>query len=336
MSFTHFLRRAVLALCASFPGTLALAGEAEQPPIPAPSPAFWKLDTDNGTMYFLGSMHVLPLGFRWRTPIIERAMEASDVFVFEVSMGGGSIRDGMAHISGDLRLPKGETLSGKLSEQGKKDLEAITKELGINLKALDRFRPWAALQIISEMAAKTQKNGILAAAYGVDQRVAQFSEQKRKPRRYFETAEFQMNMMTRIDEDGMGSFEAKLREVLKTRIALTMRRMAELYVTGQLDTLMKELNDPSESPKFQKLLLEDRNKRWVEEIPTMLKQKRTFFVTVGAAHMVGDKSVITLLCAKGFAPQRIDSVSGRAQPACPAKIRTPQAALATPKAARDL
>lgn len=336
MSFTVFLRRVALAFCALFPGTLAHGGEAAPPPPPAPSPAFWKLETDSGTMYFLGSMHVLPLGFRWRTPVIERAMEASDVFVFEVSMGGGSIRDGLAHISGDLRLPKGETLSSKLSEQGKKDLAAVTKELGINLKALDRFRPWAALQIISEMAAKTQKNGILAAAYGVDQRVAQFSEQNRKPRRYFETAEFQMNMMTRIDEDGMGSFEAKLREVLKISVPISMRRMAELYVTGQVETLVKELSDPSESPKFQKLLLEDRNKRWVEEIPKMLKQKRTFFVTVGAAHMVGDKSVIALLCAKGFAPQRIDSVTGQARPGCPAKIRIPQAAATLPAAKRDL
>lgn len=175
MSFHRFLLRAALVFCALLPGTLAFAKEEAPPPIPAPSPAFWKLETGTGTMYFLGSMHVLPLGFKWRTPIIERAMEASDVFVFEVSMGGGSIRDGLAHISGDWRLPKGETLSSKLSEQGKKDLAAVTKELGINLKALDRFRPWAALKIIEEMSTENHKDGVLVSEYGVDDRVAQFS-----------------------------------------------------------------------------------------------------------------------------------------------------------------
>ena len=308
------LRHIVLAFCMSFPLT-AFAGEAAKRPIPEPSPAFWKLKTETGTMYFLGSMHVLPVGFRWRTPVIEKAMAESDVFVFEVSMSGGSLRDGMAHIAGEYRLPKGQTLRSKMSAQGKKDFEDIARENGINVKALDRFRPWIALDIISDFSDEDGEEKFVV-TYGVDDRVAQFSEEKHKPRRYFETAEFQLKMLTRFDEGGIGEFEAALREFKKKETPVSFLRMSELYVTGDLDALMKIAHGPSESKPFRKLILDERNKNWVEQIPAMLKQRRTIFVTVGAAHMWGENSVIDLLCKKGFRPEKIDSKTAKATAAC--------------------
>ena len=292
------LRHIALALCMSF-SLAAHASEPTKSAIPEPSPAFWKPTTETGTMYLLGSMHVLPRGFRWLTPVIEKAMADSDVFVFVVSMSGGSIRNGLAHIAGEYRLPKGQTLREKMSAQGKKDFEEIAKELGINVKALDRFRPWVALGIISDFAEK-DTDGKYALTYGVDDRVGQFSEQERKPRCYFETSEFQLKMLTRFDEGGIVEFETALKEFKNKENATSFLRISELYVTGDLDGLTKIVDGPSESKSFRKLLLDERNKNWVEQIPAMLKQRRTFFVTVGAAHMWGENSVIGLLCKKGL------------------------------------
>jgi uncharacterized protein YbaP (TraB family) len=54
-----------------------------------------------------------------------------------------------------------------------------------------------------------------------------------------------------------------------------------------------------ELPDEQKLLNE-RNQDWARQIQGMLDEKRTFFVTVGIAHLVGPQGVPALLRAKGI------------------------------------
>ena len=45
----------------------------------------------------------------------------------------------------------------------------------------------------------------------------------------------------------------------------------------------------------RKLLLDDRNVRWMPQIQAMLKEKHTFFITVGAGHLTGPKGIPALL-----------------------------------------
>ena len=53
-------------------------------------------------------------------------------------------------------------------------------------------------------------------------------------------------------------------------------------------------------PQAEKLLLEDRNAAWVKQIVTLLDQPKTYFITVGAAHLAGPRGVPALLRAKGI------------------------------------
>jgi uncharacterized protein YbaP (TraB family) len=47
-------------------------------------------------------------------------------------------------------------------------------------------------------------------------------------------------------------------------------------------------------------LLDDRNQAWVPKITAMLREKHTFFITVGAGHLTGPKGVPALLRAAGY------------------------------------
>src|SRR6185437_9468020 len=75
-------------------GTLLLFAAQGPAPAPAPAPtrsvqahpALWTVHGPNGTMYLLGSIHVLPPELQWRTPQIDAALKAADIFVFEISM----------------------------------------------------------------------------------------------------------------------------------------------------------------------------------------------------------------------------------------------------------
>ena len=59
----------------------------------------------------------------------------------------------------------------------------------------------------------------------------------------------------------------------------------------------KELAD---QPDVKKALLTDRNQRWALQIQTMLREKRVFFITVGAGHLAGPEGVPALLRQAGY------------------------------------
>jgi uncharacterized protein YbaP (TraB family) len=52
-------------------------------------------------------------------------------------------------------------------------------------------------------------------------------------------------------------------------------------------------------PIYEKLVIE-RNRKMVSKIEEYLKEKETFFVIVGAGHLVGNQGIIELLKGKGF------------------------------------
>ena len=56
----------------------------------------------------------------------------------------------------------------------------------------------------------------------------------------------------------------------------------------------------ADQPDAKKALLTDRNQRWALQIETMLREKRVFFITVGAGHLAGPEGVPALLRAAGY------------------------------------
>jgi uncharacterized protein YbaP (TraB family) len=273
-----------------------------------PSPAMWKLESGGTTVYFLGSMHALPAGLEWKTPVIERVMEEADIFYFEIVMSQRSARSAQGTLSREAYLPEGKTLSGMLSPRGRDDLAAVAKELGLNPEFLDRMRPWAAGLTLTSAAGRSR-----SFTAGVDTQVAQFSLTRQKTRRYFETAESQVEAMSKLDD--VLAFETGLRDF--RRAPETIDRMTSAWVKGDLTALGALLEEGmKESPNSRKVILDERNQAWAKQFPEILRQKRTFLVTVGAAHLFGPGSLVELLCAEKLPVERLDTASGRTTPVC--------------------
>ena len=56
----------------------------------------------------------------------------------------------------------------------------------------------------------------------------------------------------------------------------------------------------ADQPEAKKALLTDRSARWALQIETMLREKRVFFITVGAGHLAGPDGVPALLRKAGY------------------------------------
>jgi uncharacterized protein YbaP (TraB family) len=60
-------------------------------------------------------------------------------------------------------------------------------------------------------------------------------------------------------------------------------------------------------PEYYQAILKDRNVAMLEKIEGYLedKSKETYFVVVGAAHMVGEDGIVTRLKEKGYTVTRL-------------------------------
>jgi len=71
---------------------------------------------------------------------------------------------------------------------------------------------------------------------------------------------------------------------------------------GDTDTLNKVAveNMQKNDPETYKQLLKDRNNNWLPKVEAMFNNDSSEFVLVGAGHLVGQDSLLTLLENKGY------------------------------------
>jgi uncharacterized protein len=76
--------------------------------------------------------------------------------------------------------------------------------------------------------------------------------------------------------------------------------MVQVYKSQQLDKLETLFNDEEFGmEEYQDILLDNRNKNWVTQLKTLMKNE-SVFVAVGAGHLVGEKGLIALLKKEGY------------------------------------
>ncbi|MGH8210953.1 MAG: TraB/GumN family protein, partial [Steroidobacteraceae bacterium] len=76
---------------------------------------------------------------------------------------------------------------------------------------------------------------------------------------------------------------------------------------GDATQLAALLSDEYKSfPALYRVLVSDRNKRWVPQIEQLLKKKDNYFVVVGALHLVGDSGLLELIRRDGFKAEQLN------------------------------
>ncbi|HEX4636905.1 MAG TPA: TraB/GumN family protein [Rhizomicrobium sp.] len=269
---------------------------AQPKPVQA-SPSLWHIQGGQGEIYLLGSVHVLPPDLVWRTPAILRALSRSDVFVFEVPQDQSAMTELNALIQAKGFLPEGQSLRGQLPSASLPDYDAAVKASGLSPPVVDHERPWlAGLQLMFTQISKLK----FAADSGVDSVLMADAAKNQKQMRYLETIAEQFALLAPDDRVlELQEFESSLKDLRD--VTGELEPMVKAWSAGDQAALDKVINgDLDDFPEARKLLLDDRNKRWVPKIEAMLKEKHVFFITVGAGHLTGPTGVPALLRKDGF------------------------------------
>lgn len=260
-------------------------------------PALWHVQGPEGEAYLFGSIHLLPKNIAWRTKDVNAAIARANVFVFEVSTDDKAQAEIRDLIAQEGMLKPGESLRAMLPASSKPDFDAAIAKANLSIDVVDHEKPWlVSLQLlVAEAGAKQYSPDA-----GVDHAVMAIAAQKHKPSRYFETIEQQFRLLAGgSDAVQLSEFESDLKDFQQSDDDLAP--MVDAWSKGQEEKLAGLMNeDLADEPEAKKALLTDRNQNWVTQIEALLKEKKVFFITVGAGHLAGADGVPAMLRAAGY------------------------------------
>jgi hypothetical protein len=265
----------------------------------ASHPALWRVTGRQSTVYLFGSVHILSPTLMWRDARIGRAIDRADTFFFETGFDAAAIKQFVATKA--MLLP-GQSLRALLPQDAQKNLDDDFATLGVPEAALDGRRPW--FVTIAMIGLKNSRRG--EAPTGVDISVMGDAASRGKPQRYFETMQQQMALIVPDDPKlELQSFEMFLRDFKKG--GADTGPMIDAWRAGDEDRLADLLlRGFDKHPDARKVLFDDRNKAWAAILKNVLDHERgTFFVTVGAGHLVTERGVPALLKHDGYRIERL-------------------------------
>lgn len=261
----------------------------------------WKVSKNNDVVYLGGTIHILPVS-EFPLPIeFTDVYGITDSIVLETKLPEPTDTHFQVQMMKKMSYENGKKLTNVLSKSTYQQLKEYIAGHGANLKDLSGFKPGFIAAMMAMMEA--QRSNI--AGEGVDVYFNKLALQDHKSITYLETTAFQLDMLSNMglgDEDNfiknnlnqMKDFKVMFNQLVGAWRVGDDKKLAEFFIDA-----MKE------DPKTFKQLITERNKSWIPQIEKMFGDNDKEFVLIGAGHLVGDKSVLALLRAKGFRVEQV-------------------------------
>jgi uncharacterized protein YbaP (TraB family) len=258
----------------------------------------WKVQSEGNTVYVLGSLHMLRQEDYPLHKNIEDAFSKSDVLAVEANINDVTNLD-LQTLMEKAFYPENETLEDHVSQETYEIIKKETERLGLPLMFVDRQKPWfLALSLTSMELLKLGFNPI----YGIDMHFMNKASGKKEIVE-LESLEYQIDLLSNFSDDDQESFLLYTLRDLHV-FEQELQSMITAWKRGDpeaLESIMKKstAGDIDMSTVYEKLINE-RNRNMVGKIEGYLEEDETYFVIVGAGHLVGEKGIIEILRDKGY------------------------------------
>lgn len=267
------------------------------------SALFWRVQSDSATVYLLGSVHYADESFYPLREEIERAFYASDNLVVEIDIDAEK-----AQRYRELIREKGSyhgdmTIRDEISAETYRQLEYRLDRLGMPVDMVHKQKP--GVLVLTLTAVQVMKMGFMP-DLGIDAYFLRKAAYANKPVIELETVDEQLEVFLNITDGDLLLREALFSLHEAERLMLDMifcwKRGDEACLEGILfeDALR---NYPSFVSIYD-ILFFRRNEDMVADIKAFLGGEGTYFVVIGAGHLVGDKGIPGLLKNAGYDVRR--------------------------------
>lgn len=270
--------------------------QLKQPVLPAnadDNSLLWEI-SGNGLAkksYLFGTFHLMCKDDIRFSNQLKSALASSNKIYMELDMDDPAVMLGGMML---MTMKDGKTLQDFYSKEEFNKLNQFFKDsLHTPLAMMQSLKPFFLIAMLYPKMMPCKKIS------GVEEELMKLAKADKKEIVGLETMEFQAAVFDSIP------YQEQAKELLKSidsiaSYAKYFDTMVTVYKNQQLGK-MGELFNNSEfgMQEHQDILLDNRNKHWVEKLKSIMK-KESVFVAVGAGHLPGEKGLITLLKKVGY------------------------------------
>ncbi len=263
--------------------------------------SLWKVSHKGYELFIGGTIHALPAGTEMPSEF-ESAYQQSQQLVFEADLKKMQSSQFIEAMQQHAKLLPPNTLKSVLSPNAFALLKRYMDDNQLPPLLFEGLKP--SIVALNITLLELQKIGYTAE--GVDAIYFHKAFTDNKALRFLETPEFQLELMVSLGDSDPSSTISYTIEQANDYPQL-MTNTLNAWRTGNTQLMRDTMIEPMKQQDdllYQRLIVE-RNKMWVKQLTSLIKNPTTEFVLVGAAHLYGDDSVIALLQQQGFFVEQV-------------------------------
>lgn len=263
----------------------------------------WCVQSKRSTIYLLGSVHLLKKDVYPLSGTIESAFEKSDALAVEADINDISRLDiqklmSSAFYSGD------DTLEKHVSRDTFDAVRKQTQRLGLPVEIIYNQKPWFLGLTLESL--ELVKSGY-DPEYGIDKYFLSKATGKKKILE-LESLDYQIDLLSGLDDTEQELFLLYTLKDLKILVQ-EVDKLVDAWKSGAAESMESTISksfseDRRFYPIYEKLIYK-RNRNIALKIDGYLRTNETYFVVVGAAHLLGDRGIIHLLKEKGYTVEQL-------------------------------
>ena len=266
----------------------------------------WEIQGGKNNAYLLGSIHIMPEDTYPLDDKIENAFKEADVLVVEVditTIDQGKIQ---AFIAEKACYEEGKNLQTEIPAEMYKSLSDKFEELGVPMTQIDIYKPWFVSMNLGLLS--LQKLNVTA-GQGIDLHFLNQANEKEMEILDLETAGAQLEILASNPDQVQVDYLQYSIEDYEQGVVVFME-MLEAWKTGDTEKMnkvskVKMLELGEELPgmiDFYNKLFTERDEKILQKIIEHLENEddHTYFIIVGALHLVGEDGLIKLLNNEGY------------------------------------
>ncbi|MEX0618233.1 MAG: TraB/GumN family protein [Pseudohongiellaceae bacterium] len=274
--------------------TTVMAGLASQA---AADTSVWLASSGDSHVYLGGTVHLLRPTDYPLPEEFEEAYENSDTLVFETDISAMNDPSVQMRLLGEVTYTDSRTLRSVLSDDAYSALSNYLETVGLPMMMLEKMKPGMVVSTLQVL--EFQKLGFTP--QGVDMHFNTRAVGEDKAIQGLESLDQQISFLAGMGEGNESEFVLMSLEEME-QLETGIEDMISAWREGDNDRLAELfINDMrAETPELYQSLLVERNNNWMPAIEQMFSEEGTEFVLVGAAHLVGEHGLISLLEANGY------------------------------------
>ena len=302
MVWKRALAVAALALC-------CFASARAAPPVAedgASKHFLWKVTGSSGVVYLFGTIHAGKADFYPLPSIIEDSFKTADTLIEEIDTSdpaeAARVEQGLAAVGA---YTNGDTINNHLSEVTRSHLATYVKKGGLPEAAIVHMRPWLVSMLVVQLEMK--RRGV-DPSYGLDQHFLKEARQSHKEIGALEDAASQLRLLSSLSEE----FQDRL--LLNSLVDMekwadTFDLLTRAWQSGDAAAMQGVITSSvRDFPQLKPLMtqvFDDRNTAMTAKIERFLQTPKTYFVAVGAGHLVGNKGIVSQLRRKNLKVEQL-------------------------------